>query len=66
MGWGDDERVTHDPPQFWDADVVLYRADGTPLKRQIGFRVTKINAVQMTTTCPPIYKSSGKPKKKGK
>lgn len=61
MAWGDDDRIVPDPPRLWDPDVVLYRPDGTPLKRQIGFRM-----VQLTTTCPPIYKSSGKPKKKGK
>lgn len=62
MGWGDDERVTHEPPTFWEADVVLYRHDGTPLKRQIGFAV---KAIQTTGTNPDLYKSTGKKTGKG-
>jgi len=54
-----------DPPNGFIVDgerPVLYRADGTPLKRQIGFAMT-----QTTGTFPQLTKPgariTGKPKK---
>lgn len=57
-----------DPPNSYtvpDARPILYQADGTPLKRQIGF------AMQTTGTCPPLSDTTSRkgpkkgPKKRG-
>lgn len=58
-GWGDDDRIVPEPVRLWEADVVLYRADGTPLKRQIGF------AMQTSQTFPENSKGGKKKTSKG-
>lgn len=41
LAWGDDDRVVPEPPRLWDAEPILFRSDGQPLKRQIGFAMTQ-------------------------
>lgn len=56
-----DERIDYERPYIHCEDrPVLYRADGTPLKRQIGF-VMQTSGVFPALNCPkPTKKKGGK------
>ena len=55
-----DDRIEYERPSVFNAEhrAVLYRSDGTPLRRQIGFAMT-----QRSSTFPELTKPG---KKKGK